>query len=266
MCIGKGMIAVKGMEKLLYEIDSNDHSPIIQKNNLKDDTLINRSFVRLEILPLGSLTSLELKDWKIRVDEEGTLPSWFEEEKEIWKTRTLDTMLDIIIPSWIEDGINGSLDLQGTQVKDLGKLEKVNGSLYLQGTQVKDLGNLKECVSLYLQGTQVKDLGNLKECVSLYLQGTQVKDLGKLEKVNGYLDLQGTQVKDLGKLEKVNGSLYLQGTQVKDLGNLKECGYLYLQGTQVKDLGNLKECVYLYLQGTQVIKGMEKFKDKIILI
>jgi len=45
--------------------------------------------------------------------------------------------------------------LQGTAVKDLGKLEKVSGYLDLQGTAVKDLGNLKECGSLNLQGTKI---------------------------------------------------------------------------------------------------------------
>ena len=163
MCIGKAFISTKGSDKLLYVMDSNDHSPIIQKYGLKDDTLINRNFVRLEALPLGSLTSKNIKDWKIRIDEEGTLPSWFEEEKDMWITRAINEMVDIVVPEWIDKGIIGSLDLRGTQVKDLGKLEKVGGYLYLRGTQVKDLGNLKECGYLYLQDTQVKDIKGIEK-------------------------------------------------------------------------------------------------------
>jgi hypothetical protein len=144
MCIGKGFIAVKGKDKLLYEMDSNDHQPIVDKHSLKDDTLINRNFVRLEARPLGSLTSRKVKDWTINIDEVGTLPSWFEEEKDMWITRAINEVVDIIIPSWLDKGLTGYLDLRDTQVKDLGKLEKVTGSLYLQGTQVKDIKGIEK--------------------------------------------------------------------------------------------------------------------------
>ena len=143
MCIGKGFIAVKGSDKLLYEMDSNDHAPIVKKYNLKDDALINRTFVRLEVLPSGSLTSQEVKDWGVKIDEVGTLPSWFEEEKEMWLTKVINEMVDIIIPLWLKNGIGGSLDLQGSQVKDLGKLEKVGGSLDLRGTQVNSIKGIE---------------------------------------------------------------------------------------------------------------------------
>ena len=143
MCVGKAYIAVKGKDRLLYEMDSNDHAPIVLRYNLKDDTLINRSFVRLEARPLGSLTSRKVKDWTINIDEEGTLPSWFEEDKEMWTTRAINEQVDIIVPSWVKNGISGSLDLQGTQVKDLGNLKEC-GSLYLQGTQVKDIKGIEK--------------------------------------------------------------------------------------------------------------------------
>lgn len=162
------MIIAKGKDEPLFCDDSNDHQPIIEKFKLRDDKLFNRDFVRIELLPLGSLTSVKKADWEIRVDETGTLPSWFDLEKLSDKCKTL--MVLQIIPEWIKNGVGGSLYLQDTQIKDLGKLESVGGSLYLQGTQIKDLGNLKS--------------------------------------VGGYLNLQDTRIKDLPKGLKVKGGIY----------------------------------------------------------
>ena len=65
----------------------------------------------------------------------------------------------------------GDLNLIGTTVSDLGKLETVGGNLDLRKTNVSDLGRL----------TRVGGTFNLK--------GTSVDDLGKLEKIDGYVYL-----------------------------------------------------------------------------
>ena len=179
MCVGKGMLIIRGEQSPYFAMDSNDHAPLVTAKELRDDKPVEiRNFVRVEILPLDSLTSTNPDDWKVRWDEP-SLPSWFEEDAPLWNEKCLQDMVTVIVPKWIEEGIGGYLDLRGTAVKTLGNLEKVNGSLYLRGTAVKTLGNLKECGYLDLQGTAVKTLGNLKECGSLYLQGTQAVDTGK---------------------------------------------------------------------------------------
>src|SRR3990167_9004664 len=55
----------------------------------KDDKLENRDFVRIEINP-KNLFSKNKKDWSFKVDEKGTLPLWFSEnrakmEEACWK-------------------------------------------------------------------------------------------------------------------------------------------------------------------------------------
>ena len=90
----------------------------------------------------------------------------------------------------------GSLDLRGTPIQNLGNLESVGGYLNLNGTPIKDLGNL-ESVG-----------GNLD------LDGTQIQNLGNLESVGGSLNLYGTPIENLGNLESVGGNLYLEGTPI----------------------------------------------------
>ena len=99
----------------------------------------------------------------------------------------LSTLL-AVFGSWLSSLQH--LNLGGTQVRELGPLEKLSSllSLNLGGTQVSELGPLEKLSSLQY----------------LYLTGTQVSELGPLEKLSSlqYLDLTGTQVSELGPLEK----------------------------------------------------------------
>ena len=137
MCIGKGMLIRRYQLEPDYVMDSNDHQPLVEKLGLRDDKLLDRNFVRIEMLPLKSLTSTKYEDWEFKVDEEGTLPGWFEEDIEIWKEKCLYVLANKIIPQWVKEGVKGSLYLDNTQVKSLGSLKEVGGSLYLRNTQVK---------------------------------------------------------------------------------------------------------------------------------
>ena len=48
-------------------------------SGLKDDKLEDRDFVRIEINP--EKFTMKMKDWKFKIDEEGTLPEWFTRER-----------------------------------------------------------------------------------------------------------------------------------------------------------------------------------------
>jgi len=74
-----------------------------------------------------------------------------------------------------------------------------------------------------LIGTQIKDLGNLEKVGGgLYLYESKIKDLGNLQSVGGSLDLEGTQIKDLGNLQSVGGDLYLKGTPISKTHSKEE--------------------------------------------
>jgi len=211
MCIGKAMIICKGQRYPDYVMDSNDHKPLVKKLKLTDERpAILRNFIRVELSPLNSLTSTRPADWDVHIDECGDLPAWFEDKKADWEYKCIKIMTEKIVPSWIKDGVSGSLDLRHTQVKTLGSLKSVEGSLCLWGTQIKTLGSLKDVGdSLYLQSTQIKTLGSLESVGdSLYLRDVQIKTLGFLKSVGGYLGLQNTQVRTLPKNLKVSGTIY----------------------------------------------------------
>jgi hypothetical protein len=45
-----------------------------------------------------------------------------------WMQQCKNALIKEIIPYWIKNGIDDSLDLRGTQVKSLGQLKEVGGS------------------------------------------------------------------------------------------------------------------------------------------
>ncbi len=149
-----------------------------------------------------------------------------------------------IIEDYIKNGSVGDLDLSGTPIKTLGKLEKVGGSLYLRNcTSLIDLGKL-ESVGKGL---------DLENCTSL-------TSLGKLETVGGYLNLGNcTSLTSLENLQTVGSDLNLGNcTSLTSLGNLQTVGgYLSLFGcTSLIDLGNLKR-----VNGILILQNCEKIKS-----
>ena len=176
MCKFKSLVVTDKLEVFWLKYEES-HEKIIREYKL-DDT--RNSICRVEISPTGSLTSINTDDWEIKVDEEA-IPEWYTENKAFLEDKMLQVVVNEVVPLLVD--YEGSLDLYGTQVKDLGNLQSVGGYLDLEGTQIKDLGNLQS--------------------------------------VGRWLELRGTQVKDLGNLQSVGGNLWLKGTQIKDLGNVK---------------------------------------------
>jgi len=75
--------------EVVWDRDATSHEKLIEKAGLKDDKLENRDFVRIEVTPT-KITSKKRSDWKLKVDEEGTLPKWYSSaqkhcESVIWK-------------------------------------------------------------------------------------------------------------------------------------------------------------------------------------
>ena len=66
--------------KVHYDGNTSSHEEIIEKAGLKDNKLIDRDFVRIEITP--SKLTMNPKDWTLKVDEEKTLPDWFVKNRE----------------------------------------------------------------------------------------------------------------------------------------------------------------------------------------
>jgi hypothetical protein len=141
--------------------------------------------------------------------------------------------------------VDGNLNLRKSNIKTLGRLEKVSGYVNLSGCkELTDLGNLKYVNDyLNLNETQIKTLGNLEYVgKTLYFGDVRIEDLSKLKYVGGNINLWLRRtLKSLGDLEEVGGYFNISETNIESLGNLKKVGdYLDLTATKIKTLGELE--------------------------
>lgn len=137
MCFGINFLAVNGQDKPYCDDKNSGHSGLKNQIKQKDEKLFNRGIVSIEVHPCGSLVSQDIKDWFFKVDEEGTLPAWF--DTDLWKTRCIDRTLEIVAKIKKTKSFGGSLYLRGTQITSLPSGLKVGGFLYLRGTQIKKI-------------------------------------------------------------------------------------------------------------------------------
>ena len=73
--------------KVLWSEATSSHEEIIKENNLKDNKLIDRDFIRLEVHSKNKidLFSKNAKNWEFKIDEANTLPEWFLQEQKHWE-------------------------------------------------------------------------------------------------------------------------------------------------------------------------------------
>ncbi|MCP4590384.1 MAG: hypothetical protein GY842_06555 [bacterium] len=143
-----------------------------------------------------------------------------------------------------------TLDLRGTQIKDVSPLAKLTGlqSLDLSGTPITDVSPLATLAGLQhldLRRTEITDvspLANLTGLRHLELGRTQITDASPLADLTGlqYLQLGGTQITDVSPLANLTGLQYLdlRGTQiayVSPLVTLTKLRWLAFGGTHLTD-------------------------------
>lgn len=134
------MLCVKHKRWPYYVMKGNDHGPIYDYYNLKDESMFLQKVVRIKILPKGNLFSMNVADWEFVVNDRHTAPSWFMAEEDLWHTRCINTFIDKIIPAWKKDGITGFLDLSNTELKELPNGLKIKaGYLNLMNTKLTKL-------------------------------------------------------------------------------------------------------------------------------
>lgn len=139
MCQELNFLAIRGKYEITYDEENKGHEDLIKKNNLTDTNLYHRNFIRIEVKGLNSFTSLKITDWQFKVDEEGTLPIWFEEEKDLWQTRAIEKTISIIKEVRKNGVFKGSFRFQNSQLKSLGKLQSIGGEANFSGSQLKKI-------------------------------------------------------------------------------------------------------------------------------
>ena len=74
---------------VLWAPDTDSHEDLVTRHGLNDHKLWDRDFVRIEINPTNSLSKSK-GDWRYKVDEEGTLPVWYEADTRHWEAVVWD--------------------------------------------------------------------------------------------------------------------------------------------------------------------------------
>ena len=75
--------------RVIWDKNTTSHETLIASAGLDDSKLIDRDFVRIEIAPIN-IFSKDRGDWRYSVDEEGTLPVWYEADTRHWEAVVWD--------------------------------------------------------------------------------------------------------------------------------------------------------------------------------
>ena len=128
MCRAFSCIVTKGKKVLVCENpNKHSHEEIVKEHNLNDTVLINRDWVRIEIVPMCNDYTSDVDTWKFQVDEWFTLPEWFELDEEVyekkcreaaqkWKDNCVDKLGQYCIEyrngdkQWYKNGLTHRLD------------------------------------------------------------------------------------------------------------------------------------------------------------
>ena len=136
------MLIIRGNDRPFHLPEHNHHEPLIIASKVRDQVdPVTRQFARVEVKPLGSLTSIKPSDWTATWDEPTALPGWLDEQNEHWLSECVREMVEIIVPNWIANGMRDGIDLRGTKLTDLGKLTSIGGNFYAP-EGLTDLGKL----------------------------------------------------------------------------------------------------------------------------
>jgi hypothetical protein len=183
MCKAKSFLCVKGDPEPKWSPEHDSHEKLIAELKLKDSDLFNRGFVKIEYFPKNG-DWFNPDDWEFHVDEDGTDPAWFEEEKQLWKDRCWEVIGKKILPALSRGQFLGDLQIE----KDMNAkfLEKVGGDL-----------SVNSSVTLPKLTT-----------VGGYLSVNSSVTLPKLTTVGGYLSVYSSAKFNAPRLRKVNGKPY----------------------------------------------------------
>ena len=196
MCIGKGMIIRRGQQWPDYDTKTNDHQPLVEKFKLRDDKLIDRDFVRIEVLALRDWSSAEPENWRARIDEKETLPAWFEKHKDNWLDKCVRLMCKTIVPLWLKEGIKGDIDFgSNATATTLGEITNIGGNADFRCSKI----------------TSTPKLTNIGGNADFWC--SKIISTPKLENIGGYVDFRYSKITSVPKLENIGGDAYFEAAQ-----------------------------------------------------
>jgi len=139
--------------------------------------------------------------------------------------------------------IEGTLNLKGTQIKNLGeKLHTINGDLELYQSPIESLGNLKVINGniIIRDCENLKSLGRVEKSLGIFAQNSSISDIGNITNLEQSCNLENSNIINIDNLKSVGGYLKLKGTQIQSLKSIGRVGgFLDIRETpNLKYLGN----------------------------
>lgn len=141
MCRFASFTVVRRRDKVKVFGDlSNSHEKQIELAKVKDDKLVDRDIVRVEVLPEESLYSRVEEDWSYCVDEQGTLPEWYQSQEKWIKAQVYKKLwaeiVDVIVATNKYEGV---MNFSGCGLLSTEGLASIGGDADFRNSQLKEL-------------------------------------------------------------------------------------------------------------------------------
>ena len=139
--------------------------------------------------------------------------------------------------------VKGDLDLQDSNITDLGALRLIGGSALFDSCKLKTLGNLQSIGgNAYFGASKITDLGALQSIGgNAYFEYSKNINLANLISIGGHADFRNSEIISLAKLRSIGGMADFRYSEIVDLGDLEEIGeYAHFEDSKVVSLCKLK--------------------------
>jgi len=139
---GKVFVCSKGNTRPYYSLSHDSHESIIKKEGFRNNKLFDRDYVSVQIWPKGCWFDpmVKFNGWGFAVDEESTIPAWFENDRELWFDRCLDEIWQFVLPAIGRGEFPGDFSVSGPA--RIVQLKRVAGNLNVNGSAVLNAPNL----------------------------------------------------------------------------------------------------------------------------
>src|SRR3990167_8319143 len=98
MCKMKSLLCVRGETEPRWSETHDSHTKLIEELGLKDKDYLKRDFVKIEFFPSNGNWFEPFDKWEFNLDEQGTIPAWFEEDKQLWHDRCWEIIAKKVLP------------------------------------------------------------------------------------------------------------------------------------------------------------------------
>src|SRR3990167_6428812 len=132
MCKAKSFLVVRGETEPRWSDKHDSHTKLIEELGLQDKDHLKRDFVKIEFFPSNGDWFEPLDKWEFAIDEEGSTPTWFEEDKQLWHDRCWDVIARKVLPSITKGHFPGDLRIEKSVNAKF--LTTIGGDLYLNSS------------------------------------------------------------------------------------------------------------------------------------